>query len=120
MERKITDQKITDYINKQKSPQKEICLKLRKILLKVFPKIREEMKWGAMVYDGGRYYIGVVKYGVNFGFAVSGLSKEEVKRFEGGGKAMRHIKIKALNDINEKKMIEVIRLVAKKAVCKPC
>jgi len=114
------DQKIIDYINKQKSPQKEICLALRKILFKIFPKIKEEMKWGAMVYDGGRYYIGVVRYGVNFGFAISGLGKKEVSLFEGSGQTMRHIKIEELKDIDEKKMIKLIKLVYEKAACKPC
>lgn len=97
------DEKIADYINKQKSPQKEICLELRRILLKIYPKIKEEMKWGAIVYDGGRYYIGVVKYGVDLGFAVNGLDKDEIKQFEGNGKTMRHIKIEKLDDIDEKK-----------------
>jgi hypothetical protein len=88
-------------------------------LLKVFPKIKEEMRWGAMVYDGGRYYIGVVRYGVNFGFAISGLSKDDIKKFEGTGKTMRHIKIGQLGDIDEKKMIGLIKLVHKKAACEP-
>lgn len=114
------DKKIADYIGKQKSPKKEICLALRKILLKVFPKIKEEMKWGAVVYDGGRYYIGVVRYGVNFGFAINGLSKEEVEQFKGSGKTMRHIKIKALGDIDEKKLVQLIKLVHNKVVCTPC
>lgn len=114
------DKKIADYIDKQSSPQKEICLALRKILLKVFPKIKEEIKWGALVYDGGKYYLGVVRYGVNFGFAINGLSKEEIGPFEGDGKTMRHIKVKSLKDIDEKKLVELIKLVKTKAVCEGC
>lgn len=105
------DKKITDYLNKQKPPQKEICLALRKIILKRLPKVKEEMKWGAIVYDGGRYYIGVVKYGVNLGFAINGLTKEEIGLFEGGGKTMRHIKIKNIKDIDEKRLVKLIKLV---------
>jgi hypothetical protein len=81
------------------------------------PKTKEEMRWGALVYDGGRYYIGVVRYGVNLGFAIKGLNKEEVGQFEGGGKTMRHIKIKSLKDIDEKKLVGLIKLVKKKASC---
>jgi hypothetical protein len=114
------DKKIADYINKQKSPNKEICFELRKIILKLYPKIKEEMKWGAIVYDGGRYYIGVVKYGVNLGFAVGGLNKEEIKQFEGNGKTMRHIKIETLSDLDEPRLTRLIKLVHDKAVCKPC
>lgn len=114
------DQKIAEYIKKQPSPQKEICLALRKILLKLYPKIKEEMKWGAIVYDNGRYYIGVVKYGVNFGFAIDGLCKKDIGKFEGNGKTMRHVKIETCKDIDEKKLIELIELVKKKASCKGC
>ncbi len=38
--------KVGDYIAKQKSPQKEICKKLRSLILKTFPKIKEEFKMG--------------------------------------------------------------------------
>ena len=114
------DKKIIDYIDKQKPLQKEICLALRKVLIKALPKTKEEMRWGAIVYDGGRYYIGVVKYGVNLGFAVNGLDKDEIKQFEGNGKTMRHIKIEKLEDINENKLTGLIKLVKKKAVCKSC
>ena len=114
------DEKVAGYINRQKPLQKEICLELRKIIFKAIPKIKEEMKWGAVVYDGGRYYIGVVKYGVNLGFAVGGLNKEEMGQFEGSGKTMRHIKIEFLSDINEQKLTGLIKMVYKKSSCKPC
>lgn len=114
------DKKIADYINKQKSLNKEICLGLRRIILKLYPKIKEEMKWGAIVYDGGRYYIGVVKYGVNLGFAVGGLNKEEIGQFEGSGKTMRHIKIISPLDIDEQKLAKLIKMVHEKVICKPC
>jgi len=114
------DKKVADYIDKQKSPQKEICFELRKIFFKLYPETKEEMRWGAIVYDGGRYYIGVVKYGVNLGFAVGGLSKEEIGQFEGSGKTMRHIKIEKIEDIDEKKLVDLIKLVKKKVICKPC
>jgi hypothetical protein len=116
----IINKEVSYYLEKQSSPQKEICLELRKIILKLYPKMKEEMKWGAIVYDDGRYYIGVVKYGVNLGFAVGGLDKEEIKQFEGNGKTMRHIKIKTLSDINKSKLTRLIKMVHDKAVCKPC
>ncbi len=114
------DKKVAEYLGKQKSPQKEICFTLREILFKTLSEIKEEMKWGAIVYDDGKYYIGVVKYGVNLGFAVGGLDKDEIKQFEGNGKTMRHIKIEKVNDIDEDKIIRLIKLVHKKAICKPC
>jgi hypothetical protein len=35
------DLKVQQYIHKQKSPQREICLKLREIILRTFPDTKE-------------------------------------------------------------------------------
>ena len=104
---------MNDYIDKQKSPQKEICTTLREIILKTFPGISEEMKWGVPVYDGGKFYIGAVKIGVNLGFSMEGLTIKEMEKFEGKGKLMRHIKIVNEKEINEKAIIELLHIVKK-------
>jgi len=64
------DKRVAQYLEKQKSPQKEICIKLREIIIKTFPGISEELKWGVPVYAGGKFYIGAVKLGVNLGVSV--------------------------------------------------
>lgn len=102
---------IKNYFDKQKSPQKEICFSLRKIIIKTYPRISEEMKWGVPVYDGGKFYIGAVRLGVNLGFSMQGLNENEMKRFEGKGKLMRHIKIINEGDIDEKEIIELLHVV---------
>lgn len=102
---------VDDYIEKQKSPQKEICLLLRKIILKTYPEISEEIKWGVPVYDGGKFYIGAVKLGVNLGFSMDGLKAKEMEKFKGNGKLMRHIKILNDKEINEKEIVELLHLV---------
>ena len=98
------------YIEKQKSPQQEICLKLREIILKTFPDTKEEMKWGVPTYSGGRFYIGAMKNQVNLGFSINGLTKKQVGLFEGSGKTMRHIKVRTLHDIDEKKIVKLLKL----------
>ena len=106
------------YIGKQKSPQKEIVTCLRKLILKIFPSIKEEMKWGVPVYGDGKYYIGALKDHVNLGFSINGLSKKDVDKFDGQGKTMRHIKIRSVKDIDDNKIIGLMKLVKKKcAVC---
>ena len=104
------NKEVDDYIEKQKSPQKEICQKLREILLKTFPDIKEEMKLGVPWYEG-KYYIVALKDHVNLGFSLKGLSGKEVGLFEGGGKTMKHIKIRSLNEIDEKKIVELLKVV---------
>ncbi len=81
---------VDDYIEKQKSPQKEICKKLRKILLETFPGIQEEMNLGVPWYEG-KYYIVALKDHVNLGFSLKGLSKKEIELFEGGGKTVKEM-----------------------------
>ena len=101
---------VDDYIEKQKSPQKEICMKLRGIILATFPGIKEEMKLGVPWYEG-KYYIVALKNHVNLGFSLEGLSKNDVELFKGGGKTMKHIQVRTLNEIDEKKIVELLKMV---------
>jgi hypothetical protein len=112
--------KVDDYYGKQESTKKEVCLRLRKLILRTFPGIKEEMRWGVPAYDGGKFYIGAVGKGVNLGFSVSGLSEEEVSNFSGKGKFMRHLKFLSVKEIDEKKVVRLLRLVKKKAKCVEC
>jgi len=105
------NKEVTEYFQKQKSPQKDICNKLRKIIFKKFPKIIEEMKWGVPSYENGKYYIVSLKDHVNLGFSIKGLSKEELALFKGSGKTMKNIEIKSLKDINEKEIIKLLMVI---------
>ena len=109
----LMDKKVENYIEKQKSPQREICHKLSNIILKTFPDIKEEMKLGVPWYEG-KYYIVALKDHVNLGFSLEGLSKEETGLFEGGGKTMKHIKISSLNEIDETKIVKLLKVVKDK------
>ena len=104
------NKEVNNYIKKQKSPQKQICNKLRKIILKTFPKINEEFKMGVPWYEC-KYYIVALKDHVNIGFSVKGMSKKEMDLFEGKGKYMRHIKIYSLKEIDEKRIVKLLRIV---------
>jgi hypothetical protein len=110
---------VEGYMQKQKSPQKETCQKLRKIILGTFPQINEEMRVGVPWY-GGKFYIVSLKDHVNLGFAVKGLSREDMKNFEGKGKLMRHLKFFSPDDIDEKKATKLLKLAMKKAKCDSC
>ena len=114
------DKQVDKYIEKQKSPQKEILQKLRKIFQKTLSNVDEKSAWGVVAYSGGRFYIAAMKNRVHVGFAINGLSEEEISLFEGSGKTMRHIKIHSLEEIDEKKLEKLIKLVDKKTTCKPC
>ena len=108
------------YIEKQKSPQREILHKVRKIFRDTLSNCKEEMRWGVVTFAAGKFYIAAMKNRVHVGFAITGLSEDEIGLFEGSGKTMRHIKIPTLEGIDENRLVKLIEMVEKKAVCKPC
>jgi len=110
----MTDTRIDEYIEKQKSPQKEICYKLRNIILQTFPEIEEKMKWGVPSYEDGKYYFVALKTHVNLGFSIIGFPKEKAALFQGSGKTMRIIEIKTENEINEEFIVKLLKLVQEK------
>lgn len=68
------------------------------------------MKNGVPSYEN-KYYIVGLKDHVNIGFSIEGLSSEEIGLFEGNGKLMRHIKIYALDEIDEKRIVKLLKVV---------
>lgn len=105
---------VDEYIQKQLAPQQEICQKLRQLVFATFPDITEEMKWGVPTYCSGRYYIVALKDHVNLGFSLRDLTKDEYALFDGGGKTMRHIEVRTTKDIDEKRIVGLLKLVAEK------
>jgi uncharacterized protein YdhG (YjbR/CyaY superfamily) len=113
------DNQVNEYIDKQKSQQKEIINEVRKIFKKTLPSCEEKMCWGVITYSEGKFYIVAMKNRVHVGFAITGLNKDEKSLFEGTGKTMRYIKIPIMKDIDEKTLEKLIEMVDKKAICKP-
>jgi hypothetical protein len=103
--------KIDEYINKQISPQKEICAALRALINKTFPGVKEGMMWGVPAYAEGNYYIVALKDHVNLGFTLKGMTKEDEKLFDGGGKTMKHIEVASPDTIDEKRIVSLLKLV---------
>jgi hypothetical protein len=108
---------VDDYIKKQKSPQKEICRRLRSIILTTYPEITEEMKVGVPCYGStkeepcGKFYIAALKDHVNLGFSLKGLTKQQQGLFEGSGKTMKHIKVYSVETVDEEKIIRLLKLI---------
>jgi hypothetical protein len=106
--------KIDEYINKQPSPQKETYAALRALINRTFPGAKEEMKWGVPAFADGSYYIVALRDHVNLGFTLKGLTKEDEKLFDGGGKTMKHIEVASPEKIDEKRIVELLKLVDKR------
>lgn len=114
------NRQVNEYIERQQSPQKEILQEVRKIFRETLPNCEGKMAWGVVTFAGGKFYIAAMKNRVHVGFAITGLNKDEIGLFEGSGKIMRHIKIPTVESIDRKRLVRLIEMVDKEAVCKPC
>jgi len=108
----MKSEEVDQYINKFDGEKKAILKRLRNIILKTRSDLKEEMKMGVPWYSGLFYLVGLKDH-VNMGFAFGGLLKKHQKELEGKGKYMRHIKFFSLKDIDEKKLIRLIKLTKK-------
>ncbi len=106
--------KVDDYIDKQKSPQKEICEELRQIIFDIFPNIQERMNWGVPAYGNDEFYIVALKDHVNLGFTLKNLSEENKKLFDGSGKTMVQLEISSLDKIDKKRITKLLNLAKQK------
>ena len=104
------DGNVKKYLDQLPSPQREICRRIRDIIIKTFPDIEETFKNGVPWYEG-KYYIVGLKDHVNIGFSVLGLSPDEMNLFEGKGRFMRHIKIHSLEEVDEERIVALLKVV---------
>lgn len=110
----MKDINVDKYLDHQPSPQKEICIRLRKIIFKTFPDIKEEMKWGVPAYADGSYYFVALKNHVNLGFSIKGLSKDKISLFQGRGKTTRVIEIKSEHEVDEAQIVQLLKIAQNK------
>jgi uncharacterized protein YdhG (YjbR/CyaY superfamily) len=105
---------VENYINKQASPQKEICGVLRELIFKTFAGVKEEMKWGVPAFADGKFYIVALKDHVNLGLSSRGLTKEEMALFDGGGKTMKNIEVPTIAGVDNERIVKLLKLVDSK------
>ena len=106
--------KVKQYIEKQKSPEREILEETRKVILRTFPNCEERIGWGVLEFKKGKFYLAALKNRVHVGFTIIGLSDEDLKLFEGSGKTARHIKLYSTEDIKKKDIVRIMKMVDKK------
>ncbi len=101
---------VDDYINRLGDEQKKLALKLRAIIFKTFPDIKEEFKW-SLPYYMPVCYIGAFKDHVNLGILFGGLIKDAKlqEMMEGTGALMRHVKIYKMSDINQPRISRILK-----------
>ncbi len=114
----LVDESFDVYIGRQASSQKEICSSLRRLIFRMFPGIKEEMKFGVPWY-GGRFYIAAFGDHVNLGVSVEGLPVEKLSLFEGEGRLMRHIKLFSEEEVARRRVRAVLKIAAESKCSSP-
>ena len=81
---------------------RQIAEALRNIILGADPELKESVKWGNPSYakKGNICYLAATERYVNLGFFNATSLSDPQGRLEGTGKKMRHIKVRALEDID--------------------
>ena len=111
------NKEVDEYIQKQKSQNREICQRVRQLILRTFPGITEEMKGGVPCYgiskdkSYGKFYIASLKDHVNVGFSLEGLTQQQQRVFEGNGKTMKHIKVFSVQDVEKEYIVNLLKMV---------
>jgi len=101
---------VEDYIKKLRSPQKEICSEVRRIILETVPGVHEQMKMDAAWYED-KVYLAALGEHVTVGFSLAGLSKEERFALNSGEQSMKHLTIKSVQEIDEQWLKKILRKV---------
>jgi hypothetical protein len=103
---------IAEYINDLDKDNGTIVEELVSIVKKAAPKEDSGIKWSQPVFwsDNGPFcFIKAHKNHVNIGFWRGADMKDPQELLEGTGKKMRHIKITAKQDIDEKAITDFVK-----------
>ena len=106
---------VAKYIYSQPSPQKEVCERLRAIILDTIPGIHEKIKLG-VPYFGDEFYIVSLRDHVNLGYTIKFLKPSELRLLTGTGKTTRVLELRSIDEIEEAKVRELLHLVWQRKV----
>ena len=94
---------VDSWISEHDPAIRQICETLRDIVLKGDPELKESIKWGNPVYEkrGKVFYLSATDRYVTLGFFQGARLTDPGGRIDGTGKGMRHVKVRALEDIDK-------------------
>ena len=90
---------------------RQIAEALRQLIRDTAPDLSEAIKWGNPTYEkkGRVCYLANMGGYINFGFFRGAHLADLEGRMEGTGKAMRHVKVRRLADINTEQFSSLVR-----------
>jgi hypothetical protein len=102
---------VDEYIGVLGTPHNDVAARLREIVLKRYPQLREDIKWHVPVYSLGTTPIVSIegfKAHVNLKFFRGAVLRDRWNILEGTGKGVRHVKFRSTEDVDEGKIRELI------------
>lgn len=106
------DDRATAYIATLPSPQREICQRLRELILDGFPELTEAFKYNFPAYMYATKRVcstGGFKAHANLELDFGAHVDDPQGRVEGVGKNIRHIKIRSMEEIDEAYFLDLLR-----------
>jgi hypothetical protein len=104
-----------DYLGAQAARNQAIIRALRRFVKRVAPKLSETVKWGngCWVNDKGPVAYVYSEFGyVQFGFFRGSSLKDPKDLLEGKGEYVRHVKVRAPSEIDERAFAALLRQAA--------
>ena len=104
-----------DYLEDQGSKNREIIRALRRFVKRVEPGLSETVKWGNGCWIGRNGPVAYVYSDigfVQFGFFNGSSLKDPKRLLEGKGRYVRHTKVRAPSDIDERAFAALLRQAA--------
>lgn len=97
----MNEKTVDEYIAGLVPWQAEIVARIREIILKAAPDVKEMYKWGQPVYEKGGplAYMKAFKHVVNFGFWRGVDIIDPTGLLEGDGDKMRHMQLKSIEQV---------------------
>ncbi len=97
--------------------QYEIVEAVRDLVRKNFNAFSEEVKYGGILFSSGIQFCGVFAYKehVSVEFGSGAKINDTFGHLEGSGKGRRHVKLKSLPDIKNKKVAQYLALALQAA-----
>ncbi len=104
-----------DYLADQTPRNRAIISDLRDLVKRVAPGLTETVKWGNGCWVKGKENVSFVYSAedhVQFGFFGGSALRDPRRLLEGSGKYVRHVKVRAPSDIDERAFANLVKQAA--------
>jgi hypothetical protein len=105
------DPKVDALIRDLEPSLQPIATKLRLLIRRAAPELRESVKWGVPVWAGKKNVVCLMRYPdhVNLGFFQGARLSEKHPEVEGTGKGLRHVKVRKVHEVRRPVLAELLR-----------